>query len=231
MKHLLFQVAAPIAAFGNEAARSERPSDDHPRKAAMIGLVGAAMGLERNDPWFSQADQALGFAVVTLRSGHRLNDYHIVTTPEGSKVHQSRRLELEASDYTVETVRGYLSDVYFIVCFWQDPKGPGAELERIALCLEEPQFELFVGRKSCPLGLPPSPMITDVGTLEDAFLCYQGCLFEPIFSDENRFRVYWEDHPSTQLKAIHSASRNDRLVDLEKKLYRSRIEHEGMIEF
>lgn len=232
MKHLLFQIAAPLQSWGNEHARQDRPTDGHPRKAAILGILGAASGKARSDPWHGTASDAIGFAVAVLRPGQRLSDYHTVLTPKAGRAFDTRRDEVEASDYTVETRREYLSDAYFLVALWQRPDGPGAELEMLSEMLTKPVFEIFAGRKSCTLSLPPAPLVVDVPTLFEAFQAYRGRLYPHLVPKKDlSCRIYWEDHPSVGLEAVGTAMRNDALVDRPRSLYRARREHEGSLTF
>lgn len=225
----MFQIAAPMMSWGNDLAREDRPTDGHPRKSAILGLLGAALGKPRVDPWHAQAQAALGFAVVVVRPGSRMMDYHTVLTPEGTRQYDTRRDEVEASDYTVQTHREYLCDAYFIVGLWQEPKGPGAELEAIARALEEPVWELYAGRKSCPFSLPLAPLVIDVPTLEEAFTKYKARMYQPLLPEELQLLVYWEDHPSTSLACAAVSSRNDALVSRSKRLFRARKENQGSL--
>lgn len=231
MKHLVFQIQAPLMSWGNELARAERPTDGHPRKSAILGLLGAAMGKARSDPWHSQVQDALGFATMVIRPGVRIVDYHTVATPEGPRRYDTRKEEAEASHYTVQTLREYLCDAYFVVALWQVPSGPGVELEAFAHHLTYPVWEVFAGRKSCPLGLPTAPRIADVDTLETALADYTTLIFPPLKPEAREFGVYWEEHPSPGMEASSSSTRNDALVSRAKKLYRARVEFQGMITF
>lgn len=231
MKHLIFQIAAPIMSWGNELARTERTSDSYPRKSAVLGMVGAALGKPRSDPWHVETQEALGFATVVLRPGVRMTDYHTVLTPQGPKKYDTRKAEVEASDYTVQTMREYLCDAYFLVGFWQMPVGRGAELEAMARALQEPVWEIYAGRKSCPLSLPAAPLLGEFQSLEEAFLAYKGRLFAPIRPEEKDLAVYWEAHPSTALKSTGIVVRHDGLANRAKRLYRMRSENQGTIAF
>lgn len=231
MKHLIYQCAAASASFGNENARLDRTTDDRPRKSAFLGQVAAGMGKKRGDPWHSTADAALGFAFVVLRSGYRFSDYHTVHTPAAGRVFDTRKEEFEAAEHCTPTIRDYLSDVYFLIAFWQKPAGPGAELEIMKYGLESPVFELFVGRKACTLSLPPAPEIYDVATLADAFRAYKGRLYPPLLGEDKTFRIYWEDHPASGLSSSNVIQRQDAMVDRVRRLYRARLENEGGFSF
>lgn len=229
MRHLMFQIAAPMMSWGNELARAERPTDGHPRKSAILGLLGAALGKPRNDPWHARIQEALGFATIVIRPGVRIMDYHTVATPEGPRRYDTRKEEAAASDYTVQTLREYLCDAYFAIALWQVPDGPGTELEDLAHGLTYPVWEIFAGRKSCPLSLPTAPKIADVNSLKMAFSAYVNTLFEPLVPDAREFAAYWEDHPASGLQATGTSPRNDALVNRVKKLFRSRNENQGSL--
>lgn len=217
--------------WGNELARTERTSDGYPRKSAVLGMVGAALGKPRSDPWHVEAQETLGFATVVLRQGVRMTDYHTVLTPQGPTKYDTRKDEIEASDYTVQTLREYLCDAYFLVGFWQVPGGRGAELEEMAQALREPVWEIYAGRKSCPLSLPAAPLLEEFQSLEEAFLAYKDRLFDPIRPEERDLAIYWESHPSTALKSDGIVVRHDGLANRAKRLYRMRSENQGTIAF
>ena len=77
MQFLVFQLCAPMAAWGDTAVGEHRGSRDLPGVSALIGLLGAALGLRRED---EAAHAALRdhyrFAVGLVSSGQLLRDYH-----------------------------------------------------------------------------------------------------------------------------------------------------------
>lgn len=220
--HLLFQIAAPLMSFGSSGAKQERASDSHPSKGFALGFLGAALGKKREDPWHDESS-ALGFAVLTVKPGVRVEDYHTVATPRGDTSYRTRREEAEASDYTVETWREYLSDGYFILAFW----GEGTDLDEAREALVRPTFELFAGRKSCPLSLPPAPMTVTCDTLAYAFYCYGATLYPALRPENKPLVVHWEAHPESGLEAERSYRRKDQVLNRAKRLYCERVEYEG----
>jgi len=219
MRHLLFQISALMASFGNEGARMERPTDTHPRKSMILGFLGAALGLGRSDPWFART--GLHMATAQLRLGDPLSDYHTVATPPGKEKYMTRAEEVLDSSYTVETYRDYVTDYYGLVAIWANE--PPISLERLKEALEAPVFELFVGRKCNTLSLPPAPRILEAATLVEAFQKYD-LVYTPLFN-EGEVPIRWEEHPSPGLEATFQTNRMDDRLGLRQ--YGMRREYSG----
>lgn len=226
MKHLLWQIAAHIMSFGNAGAKLERTTDSHPGKAFALGLLGAALGKQRADPWHDLSS-GYGFAVMTVRSGHRLQDYHTVATPKKGGVFNTRLEEVEASDYTIETWREYISDGYFVIALWGLTD---LELEDAVEALTWPTFEIFAGRKSCPLSLPMAPEIIESETLAEAFRKYSMKLYPALYQkNEEGFPIHWGSHPNPGVESARVYLRKDQVENRLKRLFRQRSEHEGVL--
>lgn len=225
MKILLFQIAAHLMSFGSSGAKQNRMTDSHPGKAFALGLLGAALGKKRSDPWHDLS-KSYGFAVLTIRPGHRMEDYHTVSTSSGDRSFNTRMEEVEASDYTVETWREYISDGYFVIALW-DLKD--ADLDDAAEALVYPTFEIFAGRKSCPLSLPLAPEIMECETLSEAFRKYGQKLYPALKPQNRQCVLHWEPHPNPGIESARVYLRKDQIVNREKRLYRERSEHEGVL--
>lgn len=225
MKHLLFQIAAPLMSFGSAGAKQERATDSHPGKAFALGLLGAALGKRRDDPWHDLS-KTYGFAVMTVRPGQRLEDYHTVATPRRGQSFATRREEVEASDYTVETWREYISDAYFVLSLWglADP-----DLEEAVEALIRPTFEVYAGRKSCPLSLPMAPVIIESETLSEAFRWYRITLYPALMPEDGTYALHWEPHPNPGVESARVYQRKDQIENRAGRLYRERSEHEGVL--
>ena len=171
---LLFTLDAPLMSFGEIAVGEVRGSWRRPSKSAVLGLVGAALGLDRADPVWDEMDSAYGFALRVDREGRLLTDYHTVqSAPIERKRAVATRRELLSSPHVgaMITRRDYLSDALFTVALCTRKDAPYS-FERIAQALEQPVYALYVGRKSCPLGAPPAPLVVESETLCEAFAAY-----------------------------------------------------------
>lgn len=171
-KLLLFQLVAPIGAFGTVAVGERRETASRPAHSALAGLIAAARGMERADS--RQAAFAAGLAFATRRDwlGPLLADYHTAQTPPArkGKVWATRREELAGETNTILSRRDYRTDCAFTIACHAEA-GPFT-LEEMESALRRPVFTLYLGRKSCPLGLPPDPRIVAARTLIEAFAAY-----------------------------------------------------------
>lgn len=167
MSFLLFTLYAPMASFGEIAVGERRMSWARPGRSGVLGLVAAALGIERTDEaGHRRLDGALHYAVRTDASGRPLLDYHTAQTPRARKGRNfgTRREELGAEGLnTVLSVREWRTDACFTIVLW--PRhGHAVDLEEIASALRQPRFVLYLGRKSAPLGLPLRPEIVEAET-------------------------------------------------------------------
>lgn len=155
-EHLVFLLAAPIASFGSYAGHERRGSESVPIRSAVLGLVGAALGVDRADTEGQAALRAYSVAVQSFQQSVPLRDYHTVQTIPTAKARRpaTRRdaLKQAGSDTnTVITIRDYRCDVLVGACLW----GKGRwKLGELAAHLRRPRFPLYLGRKSCPLASP-----------------------------------------------------------------------------
>ena len=64
VKFLMFNLHGPLAAWGGIAVGERRGSDSRPTKSAVLGILAAAIGLERSDSTgHTMLDRCYGFAV------------------------------------------------------------------------------------------------------------------------------------------------------------------------
>lgn len=166
-EYLTFQLCASLGAMGEFAGHERRGSLTWPGRSALIGLMGAAMGVRR-DGDFSGLD-SLRMAVAVFAPGTVLRDYHTIeTVPSAAAKHPQSRPEALAEarrkrkGNTTITMRDYRCDPVFGVAVWGDG------LRAVHDALRHPVFPLYLGRKSCPLAAPVDPALTAAETPEQA---------------------------------------------------------------
>ncbi len=188
--YLVFRIAAPMGAFGDIAVGERRATWDVPSKSGVLGLVAAALGIERIETAKHQAlDTSLGFAVRQDQAGRPLRDYHTAQAPKARKDKRwrTRREELDADDLnTVLSERIYRVEAAATVVLWVNGER-GPTLASLEAGLKRPKFTLYVGRKACPLGWPPRPRVIAAPSVNAALAAFDS-LEAATDHDLRRFR-------------------------------------------
>jgi len=179
---LVFTVCAPHGAWGSasqsSATTAYKGTEIDPSKSALIGLIGAAMGLERAR--LGELGAALGVSVrVAARPTRDLKpDFHTVTRgvpPPGletwSRFEETRgHLAGTVNAGSMLSRREYWTAGLWIVAV--ERRGGVWSLEAPADALAHPRWSLHAGRKACPLGLPPDPEIVEADGPRAALAAY-----------------------------------------------------------
>jgi CRISPR system Cascade subunit CasD len=176
MQTVVFTLFAPIAAMGDVAVGERRAAFDRPGRSAVLGLVAAALGIDRGDEAAHAAlDAACLLALRVLSRGMLLQDYHTIQAPPAGRKARwpTRRAALNRPNHelgTLLSLRDYRTASFVDAALVaRDGADPRFAPQRIAQALARPAYTLFFGRKACPLGLPPGPHVADAGSLADAF--------------------------------------------------------------
>jgi CRISPR system Cascade subunit CasD len=175
MNALVILIAVPLASFGEEPGNARRGSADRPTRSALIGLAGAALGVEREDAECQRALAAsLLTATRTLSPGAPLADFHTFQSlPEnkGPVATRAGALARRADLETSITRRDYRCDGRWQVAYISRDGTPSS-LEALRQAFLHPHFALWVGRKSCPLAHPLAPTLIEFETIEAAFAAH-----------------------------------------------------------
>jgi len=164
MEYLLFRLYGPMASWGEIAVGESRHTASYPGKSALLGLLAAALGINRDDETRQSAlAEGYLFAVKVISPGRLLRDYHTIQVPDsvGKVAYHTRKDELIIGKDRLGTIlsnREYRCDALFLVAV---RALDGAPYSLTALCdaLRRPKFHLYLGRKSCPLAAPLNPLI------------------------------------------------------------------------
>lgn len=171
--YLVFHLYGPMAAWGDIAVGEYRPSFAHPSKSAIVGLLTAALGIRRDEEERQKSFAgACSYAVRVDAMGTLLRDYHTIQVPSSGtgrnrRIFHTRKAELAESDLnTILSSRDYRCDaVYTVAITLQD--GAFCSVKDLAEALRKPVFTLYLGRKSCPLAFPLSPMIISAESVKE----------------------------------------------------------------
>jgi len=158
--YLLLKLQGPMQAWGEHTFEGTRPSGNFPTRSALLGLLGACLGIRRNQ--FDRLQQLADSVLFAVRRDRRrietewgdaktlppckMTDYHTVKDARqhyvGLKSHE-----------TIQTWREYLLDVEYTVALWVHADA-AVTLQDLETAVQRPVFTPYLGRRSCPLATP-----------------------------------------------------------------------------
>ena len=139
MTGFLLHLYGPMQSWADTGFGQLREAGEFPSRAAVLGILAAAMGIPRADNRLLSLHEGLKVHVVTLRPGRVLRDFHTVET----RVGKARTL----------TSRDYHHDAHFVALV----EGDEALLVEAEAALRRPVYGTFLARRSCPPALPLRP--------------------------------------------------------------------------
>jgi len=168
MPALAFYLDAPMQSWGASSKYQYRETESFPTKSAIIGLVAAALGVDKHDS--GEAEKiapltALRLTAVKLEKIHntsRLMDFHTVGGgyDKSASIRDKMSIPKKASGApfgTVITRRSYLTDSSFAAIL----EGDNDILLDIQKALKNPVWGVWFGRKTCLPATPLTPIIAD----------------------------------------------------------------------
>jgi CRISPR system Cascade subunit CasD len=186
---LVFQLYGPLVSWGGVAVGQIRHTETQPTKSAIIGLISAALGVRRDEEQrLRELADGYGFAVRTELSGVLERDFQTAEVPATTSLkgqpHRTRRDEVQAirhGDNPVLSFREYRTDSLNFIALWQKENAPYS-LDSLADALKYPHFQLYLGRKSCPLALPLKPEKVSANSLREVFSGFENPELHPFLS-------------------------------------------------
>ena len=178
MEYLTFRLYGPMASWGEIAVGEARHSGHYPSKSAMVGLLGAALGIRREDEdAHLNLTETYQQAIKVLHTGKLLKDYHTAQAPDsaGKFRYRTRRDELITGRDRLGTVlssREYLTDSQALVTIKASDRSRWT-LTQLKNALLKPKFHLYLGRKAFPLAAPLNPQVTDSTDFRSALDSYK----------------------------------------------------------
>lgn len=137
MSVLTLQLAGPLQSWGASGRFARRSTESAPTKSGVIGLLAAAVGLDRDDDTGLAELARLRFGVRIDQPGTRLRDFqtaHHADTGEAMPLSE----------------RHYLADAVFVAAV----EGPAPLIDRLHTALRTPHYLPYLGRRSCPPSRP-----------------------------------------------------------------------------
>jgi CRISPR system Cascade subunit CasD len=161
MHTLLLRLEGPMQSWGTTSRFDQRDTGKEPSKSGVIGLIAAAMGIDRNEWERLKPLTKLKMGVRHDRPGVLRKDYQ---TAGCSGMDSIIKANGDLSKDGVVSERYYLADAAFLVGLESDDK---KLLEEAHEALKNPQWVLGLGRKSY---LPAEPVYIKDGLMCDTLL-------------------------------------------------------------
>jgi len=157
---LILKLHGPMQAWGEHTFEGLRPSANFPTRSGILGLLGACLGINRNDKnKLENLADSIGMAVRVdtrqlLRSNGALKGLQVVKMTDYHTVKDAREdyVGLKKHD-TIQTWREYLYDSEFTVALWNHTNAV-LHIDQIESAVKQPLFTPYLGRRSCPISRP-----------------------------------------------------------------------------
>lgn len=155
--YLILKLQGPMQAWGRESFEGLRPSELFPGRSALLGLLGACLGIDRLDRKGLQALASSVFFAVRVDPvfdkvtgkpipAQKMTDYHTV------KDAREDYRGLKSHD-TIQTWREYWQDAFYTAAIWMNDEAT-ISLDDIEQAVKRPVYTPVLGRRSCPLARP-----------------------------------------------------------------------------
>lgn len=139
----------PLQSWGYQSRFDRRTSLSYPTRSGVLGLICAALGVDRgNRSGLERLERTLSIVVYAFGRPSMITDYHTVgggydATTESQNI--VPKADGRSKGDTVVTYRDYLQDARFGVLVG----GEDALLEELSAALKHPKWGIWLGRKSC----------------------------------------------------------------------------------
>ena len=171
-EYLIGQLHGPMASWGETVAGEWRTTQTHPTRSALLGMLAAALGLAREAvEQQRELSHSLWLGVVVHQGGTVIEDFHTTQAPGGvgGRGLTTRAEELDYKKLnTILSRRSYVCDQTVSFGFWAKEGAQPGLMARLLEALRRPHWTLYLGRKSCPPGLPVGAMLVEAPTLHEA---------------------------------------------------------------
>lgn len=157
---LILKLHGPMQAWGEHTFEGLRPSANFPTRSGLLGLLGACLGIMRNDrKQLQELTDSVGIAVRVdtrhvAKSGGTWKPLRVVKTTDYHTVKDAREYYIGLKRHeTIQTWREYLYDAEFTVAIWNQANWT-LGIDKLEDAVRRPMFTPYLGRRSCPLARP-----------------------------------------------------------------------------
>lgn len=142
MPTLLLRFVGPMQSWGTTSRFDQRDTGKEPSKSGVLGLLAAALGIDRESWTDLEPLTRLAMGVRHDRPGVPKKDYQTAGCAKGDQVVKA---DGKLSNDGIVSRRDYLADAAFLVGLAGEDR---ALLERAHAALRDPVWPLALGRKS-----------------------------------------------------------------------------------
>ena len=176
--YLTLMLDAPLMSWGHSSRFQRRTTALHPTRSGIFGMLCAAFGAEKGSAaeqeWLARLEPMrltmLTIPRISSRSIRRLEDFHTTGGGYDKKTHTQwipRKASGGPCDNATLSHRQYLLDAMFGVII----EGDLATLKVVAEALQDPQWGIWFGRKSC---IPAAPVPRGLAATMEAAMANLG---------------------------------------------------------
>ncbi len=170
---LALELCAPMQSWGTASRAGRRDTALEPSKSAVIGMLAAAQGRTRDMPLDDLAK--LNMTVRVDQEGEVIEDYQTIGAGydndpvwPGGELYTAGDKMKKGKFSTMQSYRLYLSDAAFLAVL----TGKLDTLDECFRALRSAQFQLALGRRSCPPGQPLAPCAPSPVALDEVLARY-----------------------------------------------------------
>jgi CRISPR system Cascade subunit CasD len=186
-EYLILRLKGILQSWGGHTYEDYRPSNLFPTRSGLVGFLAACVGIDRTDLKNQKAlSDSFAYAVrvdETTNRSHKITDFHTVL--------KARRVSGKAGDDPIVSRREYLCDASFTVAL-KFIDNAVFDPQKIIKFLQTPVFTPFLGRRSCPLCVPPFHSIVPADSLIEALSKvepFRGTIYSEEDENDNHFVV------------------------------------------
>lgn len=203
---LVLRLDGPLQSWGENAKWDFRDSSTMPTKSGIVGLLGCAMGLERDSETLVELAQGITVAVRADRSGVKFIDFQTV---QGDPL-MAATGKPKTTGNTILSPHAYLQDACFTVFIDTTAEWRG----RIIAALENPKWCMYLGRKNCVPSRPIQAQVIEYADLMEALEQY------PAAERAGKIMTYECEIPDSTAASIQ---RPDDLIGAARKFQLRRV--------
>jgi CRISPR system Cascade subunit CasD len=189
MATLLLQLVGPMQSWGTTSRFDQRDTGKEPSKSGVIGLLAAALGIDRENWEDLEPLTNLTMGVRHDRPGVPKKDYQTAGAAQSDFMIKA---DGTLTKDGVVSTRFYLADASFLVGLESEKR---TLLEKVHEALRDPVWPLALGRKSY---VPSEPIWIEDGLVEDSLR--EALTRWPWISSKRR----WEEFPEKLLLSWES---------------------------